>query len=132
MHKPLGGQPLLNLLNPCSRPRAVSDQDRVALNSMKFASVESAGAGMRTAGSPSGSNVHMGQPSGALVEASMDQFAIPLPPWAIRAGARQNIYFDPSQVGPGGAAGGVRGWALGPAGAAGSGENPERRARSGG
>jgi len=28
----------------------------------------------------------------------MEQLSIPLPPWAIRAGARKTIYFDPSQV----------------------------------
>lgn len=28
----------------------------------------------------------------------MEQLTIPLPPWAVRAGARQTIYFDPAQV----------------------------------
>mmetsp|Transcript_34610 Transcript_34610/g.76908 ORF Transcript_34610/g.76908 Transcript_34610/m.76908 type:complete len:538 (-) Transcript_34610:484-2097(-) len=71
----------------------VSDLDRVALNSMKFASSESAGASAKIGGAN-------GTPSSgsALVEASMEQLSIPLPPWAIRAGARKTIYFDPSQV----------------------------------
>jgi hypothetical protein len=29
------------------------------------------------------------------IEASMEQVCVPLPPWAIRAGARETIYFDP-------------------------------------
>lgn len=32
------------------------------------------------------------------MEASMEQLSIPLPPWAVRAGARSTIYHDPSQV----------------------------------
>eukprot|EP00197_Chlamydomonas_leiostraca_P002149 CAMPEP_0202858042 /NCGR_PEP_ID=MMETSP1391-20130828/732_1 /ASSEMBLY_ACC=CAM_ASM_000867 /TAXON_ID=1034604 /ORGANISM="Chlamydomonas leiostraca, Strain SAG 11-49" /LENGTH=533 /DNA_ID=CAMNT_0049536911 /DNA_START=71 /DNA_END=1672 /DNA_ORIENTATION=+ len=72
----------------------VSDEDRVALNSMKFASTESAGAASRVMGALSAS----GHTSGAVMEASMEQLSIPLPPWAVRAGARSTIYFDPSQV----------------------------------
>ena len=37
--------------------------------------------------------------AGQLVDSSLDQLETTLPPWAIRAGARQTIYFDPSQVG---------------------------------
>lgn len=33
-----------------------------------------------------------------LVESSMDQLDTVLPAWAIRAGARRIVYFDPSQV----------------------------------
>jgi hypothetical protein len=32
------------------------------------------------------------------IEASMDQIGMALPPWAIRAGGRKEIYFNPSQV----------------------------------
>lgn len=77
----------------------VSDLDRVALNSMKFASPDSAGAGSRVIGSAlSGSNSHTGHNGAGLLEASMEQLLIPLPPWAVRAGARREIYYDPTQV----------------------------------
>eukprot|EP00798_Chlamydomonas_sp_ICE-L_P021507 gene21507-28490_t len=33
-----------------------------------------------------------------VLQASLDQLDKPLPPWAIRAGARETIYFDPTQV----------------------------------
>eukprot|EP00955_Chlamydomonas_euryale_P038993 351270-Chlamydomonas_euryale.AAC.13 len=33
-----------------------------------------------------------------LIEASMEQVGMSLPPWAVRAGARKQIYFDPQQV----------------------------------
>lgn len=33
-----------------------------------------------------------------LIEASMEQLGMTLPPWAIRAGARKEIFFDPSQA----------------------------------
>ncbi len=56
--------------------------------------------------------VHVRHPSGAsrasfehltrgnmnVIEASMDQLNMALPSWAIRAGARKDIYFDPQQV----------------------------------
>jgi len=32
------------------------------------------------------------------MEASMEMLSIPLPPWAVRAGAREEIYFDPKKV----------------------------------
>ncbi len=35
------------------------------------------------------------------VEASMDQAYVPLPPWAVRAGARDTIYHEPKQARPG-------------------------------
>lgn len=65
----------------------VSDGDRVALQSLKFASPESAGAGCITS-------------SGATdwLEASMEQVCVPLPPWAVRAGARETIYFNPAET----------------------------------
>ncbi len=34
-----------------------------------------------------------------VAELSMDQLSMPLPPWALRAGARRDIYFDPQQAG---------------------------------
>ncbi len=88
------------LLTPCppnpTTTRAVDDHDRVALNSMKFASAQSAGAGSRVI-SGSATNGHAGS-GPALMTASMDQMTIPLPPWTIRAGARREIFFDPKQV----------------------------------
>ncbi|KAJ9512136.1 hypothetical protein QJQ45_012713 [Haematococcus lacustris] len=71
----------------------VSDGDRVALSSMKFASAESAGASARVIATPGG--VTGGT---SVMEASMEQLSIALPPWAIRAGARKEIYFQPQQV----------------------------------
>jgi hypothetical protein len=62
---------------------AVSDGDRVALSSMRFASGLSAGAAEKVcaeaeaAQSPAGVN---------WMEASLEQLSTPLPPWAIRAG----------------------------------------------
>ena len=41
---------------------------------------------------------HGGKGGINVLEASMDQLNMTLPPWAIRAGARREIYFDPSQV----------------------------------
>ena len=67
----------------------MSDDDRVALSSIKFASGESAGAGC--ASTMSGNNSDW-------LEASMEQVCVPLPPWAIRAGARETIYFNPAEV----------------------------------
>ncbi|KAJ9512526.1 hypothetical protein QJQ45_018973, partial [Haematococcus lacustris] len=71
----------------------VSDGDRVALSSMKFASAESAGASARVIATPGG--VTGGT---SVMEASMEQLSISLPPWAIRAGARKEIYFQPQQA----------------------------------
>nr|QKY14905.1 6-phosphofructokinase 5 (PFK5) [Polytomella parva] len=65
----------------------VDDRDKVALNSMKFASADSAGA----ASTSLGTNKN-------VLEVSLEQISVSLPPWAIRAGARQTIYYDPSQV----------------------------------
>lgn len=36
-----------------------------------------------------------------LIEASMEQLGMTLPPWAVRAGARKEIFFDPSQASTG-------------------------------
>ncbi|EFJ49706.1 phosphofructokinase family protein [Volvox carteri f. nagariensis] len=69
----------------------VSDNDRVALNSMRFASAESAGASRTSGEGQAKSSVN-------VLEASMDQLNMTLPPWAIRAGARKEIFFDPQQV----------------------------------
>ncbi|GFR51324.1 hypothetical protein Agub_g13689 [Astrephomene gubernaculifera] len=80
----------------------VSDNDRVALNSMRFASPESAGASRAyfeprvNGGAGAGGNSGAGGVS--VLEASMDQLNMTLPPWAMRAGARKEIFFDPTQV----------------------------------
>lgn len=66
----------------------VSDDDRVALSAIKFASAESAGA--RCISSDDGHN--------AWLEASMEQLCVPLPPWSLRAGARETIWFNPAEV----------------------------------
>ncbi|PSC73510.1 phosphofructokinase family [Micractinium conductrix] len=67
----------------------VSDEDRVALSAIKFASGESAGAKCITSDD--------GQ-SDRWLEASMEQLCVPLPPWALRAGARETIWFNPAEV----------------------------------
>ncbi|KAK9831834.1 hypothetical protein WJX81_000048 [Elliptochloris bilobata] len=72
----------------------VSDGDRVALQSMRFASPASAGAtcfgtGMMTSTAAEGAKLAIN---------SVDQVCVPLPPWAIRAGARQDIYYNPAEV----------------------------------
>ena len=62
------------------------EQDRVAMSAMKFGSAESAGA--TSCVGPDGGGVQW-------MEASMEQLCIPLPPYALRAGARETIYFNP-------------------------------------
>lgn len=66
----------------------VSDEDRVALSAIKFASAESAGAKCISGGD--GHN--------SWLEASMEQLCVPLPPWSLRAGARETIWFNPTEV----------------------------------
>lgn len=66
----------------------VSDEDRVALSAIKFASAESAGAKCISGGD--GHN--------SWLEASMEQLCVPLPPWSLRAGARETIWFNPLEV----------------------------------
>jgi hypothetical protein len=79
----------------------VSDGDRVALSSMKFASSDSTGASARFPGKAAGGPgvPAPAETSNSYMTASMDQMTIPLPPWAVRAGARREIYFDPKQAG---------------------------------
>ncbi|KAL4423922.1 hypothetical protein ABPG75_001223 [Micractinium tetrahymenae] len=67
----------------------VSDEDRVALSAIKFASGESAGA--KCISSDDGG-------SDRWLEASMEQLCVPLPPWGLRAGARETIWFNPAEV----------------------------------
>ncbi len=69
----------------------VANGDKVALNSMKFASPESAGATCTSHATADGDGP-------AWLEASMEQVCVPLPPWAVRAGARETIYFNPKDV----------------------------------
>jgi len=78
----------------------VSDLDCVALNSIKFASPDSAGCSLATQDCVVASSaLHGISPSTPnLIEASMEQVGMSLPPWAVRAGARKQIYFDPQQV----------------------------------
>ncbi|KAF8067362.1 PFK5 [Scenedesmus sp. PABB004] len=74
----------------------VSDQDRVALTAMRFGSPDSAGAAQFFSAPDDDGGV--GGPGGAHInwmEASLEQLTTPLPPWAIRAGAREVIYHDP-------------------------------------
>lgn len=83
----------------------MSDEDRVALSAIKFASAESAGA--KCISAADGHN--------SWLEASMEQLCVPLPPWSLRAGARETIWFNPAEVNVasegGGAAAGVGVWA---------------------
>jgi len=60
----------------------VSDGDRVALSSMRFASGMSAGAAEKVVADADASN----QKGINWMEASLEQLSTPLPPWAIRAG----------------------------------------------
>jgi 6-phosphofructokinase 1 len=72
----------------------VSDNDRVALTAMRFGSPKSAGAAQFFAAP----EVEEGNGNGHHInwmEASLEQLSTPLPPWAIRAGAREVIYHDP-------------------------------------
>lgn len=107
-----------------------SDDDRVALSSIKFASPSSAnascqgfyaspssieeqatGSGKKKAkrgGVSSSSSSSSSSPSpltargeiggDGLFESGHDAVCIPLPPWAIRAGARETVYFDGRKV----------------------------------
>eukprot|EP00878_Enallax_costatus_P001477 GHUV01001628.1.p1 GENE.GHUV01001628.1~~GHUV01001628.1.p1 ORF type:complete len:516 (+),score=141.69 GHUV01001628.1:418-1965(+) len=72
----------------------VSDADRVALTAMRFGSPKSAGAAQFFTGpeleESNGNGQHVN-----WMEASLEQLSTPLPPWAIRAGARETIYHDP-------------------------------------
>lgn len=105
----------------------MADEDRVALSAIKFASAESAGERLAwqcselgaMEGRSTASGYHVasdkspelpagakcittsdgeGSGSSTWLEASMEQLCVPLPPWAVRAGARETIYFDPKQV----------------------------------
>ncbi|KAK9794015.1 hypothetical protein WJX73_001029 [Symbiochloris irregularis] len=69
----------------------VSDEDRVAMQSMRFASSDSAGATCQP-GLDGGSN---GAGPG---DADLDEVCVPLAPWAMRAGARETIYFNPKDT----------------------------------
>eukprot|EP01024_Parvocaulis_polyphysoides_P026548 TRINITY_DN2418_c0_g2_i7.p1 TRINITY_DN2418_c0_g2~~TRINITY_DN2418_c0_g2_i7.p1 ORF type:complete len:471 (-),score=61.02 TRINITY_DN2418_c0_g2_i7:52-1464(-) len=71
----------------------VNDGDKVALQSMKFASHDSIGASCQSTVLNIDGTLKMN-----YMEASMDQACVPLPPWAIRAGARETIYFKPTEV----------------------------------
>ncbi len=83
-------------MHPWSSPHhhTVSDEDRVALQSLKFASPESAGASC-VDGEGEISN---GNGPGNWLEASVESLCVPLPAWAMRAGARETIYFNPAET----------------------------------
>lgn len=72
----------------------VSDMDRVALTAMRFGSPKSAGAAQFFAANTevegNGNGHHIN-----WMEASLEQLTTPLPPWAVRAGARETIFHDP-------------------------------------
>eukprot|EP01023_Acetabularia_acetabulum_P008938 TRINITY_DN1393_c0_g2_i1.p1 TRINITY_DN1393_c0_g2~~TRINITY_DN1393_c0_g2_i1.p1 ORF type:complete len:553 (-),score=93.04 TRINITY_DN1393_c0_g2_i1:301-1959(-) len=76
----------------------VNDSDRVALQSMKFASLDSSGAGCYGGGTSLNQDGDGNSAYPAIFEASMEQLCIPLPPWAVRAGARETIYFNPTDT----------------------------------
>lgn len=71
----------------------MSEDDRVALQSLKFASPESAGA---TCVDPEAST--NGNGTSSWLEASVESLCVPLPAWAMRAGARETIYFNPAEA----------------------------------
>lgn len=75
------------------------DADRVALTSMKFASTESAGATCQgVGGAMTPPSTAAAASTSRLMENGGDDVCVPLPPWAVRAGAREVIYFDPAQT----------------------------------
>ena len=74
------------------------DGDRVALTSMKFASPESAGATCAGATATIPSSAATSTATSRLLDNGADDVCVPLPPWAVRAGAREVIYFDPAQT----------------------------------
>ncbi|KAI8474291.1 MAG: phosphofructokinase family protein [Monoraphidium minutum] len=76
----------------------VSDGDRVALTSMRFASGMSAGAAMTVQAAADSATAAAGGHGVNWMEASLEQLSTPLPPWAIRAGARDTIYHDPKHT----------------------------------
>eukprot|EP01025_Chloroclados_australasicus_P014485 TRINITY_DN16794_c0_g1_i20.p1 TRINITY_DN16794_c0_g1~~TRINITY_DN16794_c0_g1_i20.p1 ORF type:complete len:478 (-),score=75.03 TRINITY_DN16794_c0_g1_i20:535-1839(-) len=63
---------------------------------MKFASADSSGAGCF--GGTSNQDGDGNSAFTTIFEASMEQLCVPLPPWAVRAGARESIYFNPADV----------------------------------
>jgi hypothetical protein len=65
----------------------VSEGDRVALASLRFASAASIGATCADVADGSISDAGNG-----------DEVCVPLPTWAARAGARETIYFDPART----------------------------------
>jgi 6-phosphofructokinase 1 len=65
----------------------VSEGDRVALASLRFASAASIGATCADVADGSISDAGDG-----------DEVCVPLPTWAARAGARETIYFDPART----------------------------------
>lgn len=68
----------------------MSDDDRVSLRSLKFASAQSAGASTLMY------NTGTGKTGGSWMQSSMEQVGVPLPAFTIRAGAREIIYHNPS------------------------------------
>ena len=98
-----------------------SDDDRIALSSIRYASPSSANASLpgilrraeleragRGAEEEEGEEGSSSSACGAatrgeiggdgLFESGHDAVCIPLPPWAIRAGARETVYFDGRKV----------------------------------
>jgi len=84
----------------------VSNDDRVALTALRFASSASAGASCMSADSDSLSSSNNGDStdinnfdSNLLLQPSIDdEVCIPLPSWAYRAGARETIYMNPMET----------------------------------
>lgn len=65
----------------------------MALQSLKFASPESAGATCVDPEAPTNGNGNS-----TWLEASVESLCVPLPAWAMRAGARETIYFNPAET----------------------------------
>lgn len=62
---------------------------------MRFASGLSAGAAERVVADAAAAN---SPPGVNWMEASLEQLTAPLPPWAVRAGARETIFHDPKHT----------------------------------
>lgn len=73
----------------------MSNDDRVAMNALYFATAESAGAACLPQENEDG--VTIGEYK-ELIPSSLDQLCIPLPAWAYRAGPRETIFFNPKET----------------------------------
>ncbi len=70
----------------------VSDDDKVAISVLKYGSSESAGAQCHGIFDDEVTDIGI---DGKLTDDEEQDLCVPLPPWALRAGARETIYMNP-------------------------------------